>query len=97
MNDDSPYPPAAGGVSQVNGFTVTVRDSLAGAKFAYRYGQTLFVSPAMWELLRGAEGPEELTFVLNHIPVAVVPYTPPGYVRPVYCPAFAPPQLGAPQ
>lgn len=92
MND----PPNPTTVGPVNGYTVTVRDSLAGAKNAVRYGDTLYVSPAMWELLRFAEGPEDLAFILKNIPVAVLPYTPPGYVRPVYPLVFALRQDGAP-
>lgn len=76
-------------IGPVNGLFLTVADSLAGAKSARRYGDTLFVSPAMWELLHGAEGPTEFAFIMDHIPVVVVPYIPPGYFAPVYPPVFA--------
>lgn len=90
MNTDPPQPPAGQPpAGPINGYTVTVATSLAGSKRAVRRGATLFVSPAMWDMISTAEGPAELAFIMNHITIVDLPYTPPGYFNPVYAPAFA--------
>ena len=53
------------------GLAVRVAPWMVGAKVAVQKGATLFVSPAMWELVRHADG-DELQRLLSAISVFVM-------------------------
>lgn len=67
MNPIHPFRP-------IDGIAVAVSPSLTGSKTAVRQGNTIIVSPAMWDLLKNAEGPDELAFLMNNITVVTLPH-----------------------
>lgn len=60
------------------GLAVEVATSLAGSKRAVRMGRTLYVSPAMYDLIRHAEW-AELERLLAAIPCLTLPEPPSIY------------------
>ena len=50
-----------------NGLEIISLDAMAGEKIAKRCGNMLFVSPAMFKLIKEAPTKEERVFVLRHI------------------------------
>ena len=59
---------------------VRVDKSLVGSKKAVRIGNgPIYLSPAMYELVKGAESPEELRRLLESIPLLQLPAMPSLY------------------
>lgn len=58
--------------SPLTGFYIQVSQALRGSKRAVRMGDTIFLSPAMYELAKAAEG-EELKRLLGQIPLLELP------------------------
>lgn len=78
-----PQPPLAAGLGrEVVGLRVEVSQFLVGFKHGFCDGRTVLVSPAMWDLMRHAEG-DELERLLKAIPLKPMPK---GF--------FDPPDLG---
>lgn len=74
----------------IDGITVAVSPVLTGAKTAVRQGNTIIVSPAMWELLKNAEGPDDLAFLMNNITVVTLPLPPVTVYSHVLPPGLSP-------
>lgn len=56
----------------IEGFGVHVSSVLVGSKRAFRIGNEIWVSPAMYELIRHAD-PDELQRLLSAIPLLTLP------------------------
>lgn len=54
------------------GFGIKVAQSLKGSRRAVRQGNTIYLSPAMYDLVSKAD-PEELWFLLEHIEIVTIP------------------------
>lgn len=76
MNPDAPNP--TGLPDMLAGLRVEVCRYLAGSKRGLRMGQTVYVSPAMFDLIRHAEG-DELRTLLEAIEVVTIPEPPSIY------------------
>ena len=60
------------GPNQFLGLSVQVSQSLVGFKRAFRQGNTVYVSPAMFDLIKHAD-PDELRTLLEQIMVLTIP------------------------
>ena len=59
------------------GRKIAVHNGLTGSKYAIRRGDRLYVSPAMWTLIRDCKNPDDLYTLLDKIPYRVVSLTQP--------------------
>ena len=50
---------------RVGGLTIQVSEHLAGGKLGVKMGNTVFISPAMWNLMIHSEGQELITLLSN--------------------------------
>lgn len=66
-------PGSAAAVQLTPHYLVVVSDWLEGAKEAVRYGRTLYLSPAMWDLLVYADNCESMRRVWDAIPKVEIP------------------------
>lgn len=55
-------------MNHLTGFRIYVAGWMVGAKYARKYGRQLWVSPAMWSLMKGAT-PDELDHLMRHLRV----------------------------
>jgi hypothetical protein len=60
-------------MSPLFGFEIRVADYLKGSKKAVRQGNTIFVSPAMWDLMKHASDQAELEHLLSKIELVEIP------------------------
>jgi hypothetical protein len=63
-----PSDPTAGlPLTPTHGHTLVVCPWMTGAREADCVGTVVYISPAMWDLLAHAAGPDELQFLLDNI------------------------------
>lgn len=64
-------------LDSLTSLNVCIASNLIGSKRAIQNGDTLYVSPAMWDLIEHANDDGELETLLAAIPVVQMPKLPP--------------------
>lgn len=67
-------------MTPLHGIAIQVSQQMTGSKKAVRFGDgPIILSPAMWELVKGAESEGELRRLLEAIPLVTMPPMPSLY------------------